>query len=461
MRHRERLEMEERIRKALRSVEADYAEVHLEERRRTRVDYHGRELESVGTNLSYGGNVRSYRRGGWGFVSYNDPDTIEECMKEACSQADLSSPGQGSLAESSPVTDELRLDLEDDPREVCLEEKEALARSYNETILKGRSITTSRVLYEDTFLRRWFYNTDGSSIVEERIYCGIHFGALAKDGTNVQRSFDSVGGTGGYSTVQRLQQEVERVTQEACDLLRADKVEAGRYTVVVDPKLAGVFAHEAFGHLSEADFLYENERLKEILTLGETFGPPNLSIVDDGTIPGERGYYQYDDEGVPARKTYLIRDGVLVGRLHSRETAARMAEPLSGNARAISYRFPPIVRMSCTYIEPRDKTFDDMVAEVDRGLYVKDSLGGQTELELFTFSSLKAYLIEGGKIGPMVRDVVLSGNVFETLKNIDAIGDDLCLCGGLGGCGKEGQAPLPVSDGSPHIRIRNVVIGGA
>ncbi len=452
--------MEDRIKRALEYVKADYAEVHLEERRSTRVNYQGKELESIGTSLSYGGNVRAYYRGGWGFVSFNDPELMEEYVKEASSQAECSSHGEGSLPQRPPIRDELAVDLEDDPREVPLDEKEALARSYNDIILKAKSVTTSRVLYDDTFLRRHFFNTEGSSIVEERVYCGTHFQALAKDGTNVQRSFDSIGGTRGYSTVLGLEGEVERIAKEASDLLKAEKVKGGRYTVILDPRLAGVFAHEAFGHLSEADFVYENEELKEIMKLGEVFGAPDLSIVDDGTVAGERGYYRYDDEGVPSQKTYLIREGILVGRLHSRETAAKMGEPLSGNARAISYRFPPIVRMSCTYIEPRDKSFDDMVSEVDSGLYVRDAMGGQTELELFTFSSVSAYLIESGKIGPMVRDVVLSGNLFETLKNIDAIGNDLALYGGLGGCGKGGQSPLPVSDGSPHIRIRNVVIGG-
>jgi len=101
-----------------------------------------------------------------------------------------------------------------------------------------------------------------------------------------------------------------------------------------------------------------------------------------------------------------------------------------------------------------------MVGEIDRGLYVVSALGGMTELEMFTFSAMKAYLIERGKVGPMVRDVILTGNVFATLKNIDAIGNDLQLHGGLGGCGKDWQSPLPVSDGGPHVRIRNVVIGG-
>ena len=138
-----------------------------------------------------------------------------------------------------------------------------------------------------------------------------------------------------------------------------------------------------------------------------------------------------------------------------------MGETPTGNSRALNFGYIPLVRMTNTFIEPQDATFEELLEDIDRGLYVVGAIGGQTELEMFTFSSRKAYEIVNGKIGKMVRDVVLSGNVFETLMNIDKIGNDLQLHGGLGGCGKGGQMPLPVSHGGPHIRIRNVVIGGA
>jgi TldD protein len=193
------------------------------------------------------------------------------------------------------------------------------------------------------------------------------------------------------------------------------------------------------------------------MTLGKHFGGEQLNVVDGAAVPGLRGSYVYDDEGVPAQKTYLIREGILVGRLHSRETAALMKEKLSGNARAISYRFPPIVRMTNTYIEPRSVTFNDMIADIKEGVYVKNWYGGTTSMEMFTFSAGEAYMIRNGKIAETLRPVVLTGNVFNTLKNIDAIGNDLDMNQG-GGCGKAGQSPLPVSNGSPHIRIQHCLI---
>lgn len=452
--------MEDLIRKALRGCDVDYAEVHIEEKLTSRVNYAGKEIEDVGTHSSLGGNVRAFSRGGWGFVSFNDTSRIQECAKDACAQARLVRRKDGKLAHSEAVRETVSVKLADDPAGIPLERKERVTRSYNDIILKSEKIETSRVRYEDSRIRRYFFNTEGSEIIEERVYCGIGYYAIAKDGNNVQVSFDSVGGTQGFNTVLNQEADVERVAKEAVDLLKAEKVTAGKYTVIVDQLLAGVFAHEAFGHLSEADFLYQNERVKKIMELGKRFGPDELSIVDDGTLLGERGYYKYDDEGVKSQKTYLIKDGILVGRLHSRETAGKMSEKPTGNARCISYRFHPIVRMSCTFIEPRDRSLEEMLSGIRKGIYAKGAYGGQTQLEMFTFSARRAYLIEGGKIGPLIRDVVLSGNVFETLKNIEGIGNDIKLHGGLGGCGKDGQGPLPTSTGSPHVRIRNVIIGG-
>ena len=222
--------------------------------------------------------------------------------------------------------------------------------------------------------------------------------------------------------------------------------------MVLDPVLAGVFTHEAFGHLSESDFIYENDRLRQIMTLGKEFGSTELNIVDSAAIPQLRGSYKYDDEGVPATKTHLIREGKLVGRLHSRETAARMNEEPTGNARAINYRYPPIVRMTNTYIEPGIASFDDLIADIKEGVYAKNWYGGMTSMEMFTFSAGEAYMIRQGKVAELLRPVMLTGNVFTTLKNIDAIGNDLEMNQG-GGCGKGGQMPLPVSNGLSLIHI--------
>jgi TldD protein len=135
-----------------------------------------------------------------------------------------------------------------------------------------------------------------------------------------------------------------------------------------------------------------------------------------------------------------------------------MGEPATGNARALDYRFPPIVRMTNTYIEQGDMSCEDIVAGIDEGVYARNWFGGTTSMEMFTFSAGEAYMIRNGKVAELLRPVKLTGNLFTTLMNIDALGNDMDFNQG-GGCGKGGQMPLPVSNGSPHIRIQDCVVG--
>jgi TldD protein len=407
-----------------------------------------------------GGSVRALVNGGWGFVAFNNIEDLPRYVKMACEQAALVGNKNVSLTETGVINDVVKTQVDVDPADVSLIDKHDLCQKYNNIILSSKKVQTSSVRYVDSHSTLYFANLEGSFIVCENIFCGISVMAMAKNGMDVQQAYNSIGDLRGYSKVENLEESCEEVTKRAVDLLSAKSVDAGKYTVIVDPKLCGVFTHEAFGHLSEADFIYENQKLREIMKIGKRFGSDELSIVDDGTLAGEAGYNKYDSEGTPTQKTYLIKDGILTNRLHSRETAAKMDEKPTGNARAISYGNEPIVRMTNTYMESRDQTFEEMLAGVDDGIYAKGSLGGQTNTEMFTFSAEEAYKIKDGKICEQVRDVVLTGNVFETLMNIDAIGNDRILFGGLGGCGKGGQSPLRVSDGGPHIRIEDVTIGG-
>ena len=131
---------------------------------------------------------------------------------------------------------------------------------------------------------------------------------------------------------------------------------------------------------------------------------------------------------------------------------------MTGNARALDYRFPPIVRMTNTYIERGERGFEELIADIDEGVYARNWFGGTTSMEMFTFSAGEAYMIRNGKVAELLRPVKLTGNLFTTLTNIDALGNDMDFNQG-GGCGKGGQMPLPVSNGSPHIRIQDCVVG--
>ncbi|RPI90525.1 MAG: TldD/PmbA family protein, partial [Spirochaetales bacterium] len=271
---------------------------------------------------------------------------------------------------------------------------------------------------------------------------------------------ESAAGFGGFELAQGREEMAERAAGMAVDLLHAEPAPGGTYDVVIDPHLAGVFIHEAFGHLSEADFIYENDRMKELMANGRRVGGESLCIIDDGSIEGLTGYIPIDDEGIVPGPAHLVKNGVLSAHLHSRETAYRMDEAPTGNARAISATSQPIVRMTNTYIENGPDSLEAMLDEAQGGLYVADALGGQTNLEMFTFSAGYGREIKNGRPGKLYRDVMLSGNTFQTLADIAMIGNDRAMFGGLGGCGKKGQSPLPVSFGGPHLLVKNVLIGG-
>jgi TldD protein len=197
----------------------------------------------------------------------------------------------------------------------------------------------------------------------------------------------------------------------------------------------------------------------EAMSIGRKFGTEDLQIFDGAASPEHRGSYFYDDEGVPATNTQLIKDGVLVGRLHSRETAGKLGETATGNARCLNYNYPPIVRMTNTWIGRGQTPIADLFTDIPIGVYAKNWQGGMTNGEMFTFTAGEAWMIRNGEIAEPVKDVTLSGNAFETLADIEAIGNDFGW-DESGGCGKGGQSGLAVGCGSPSLRIKNTIIGG-
>ena len=451
-------DIRERLESALKGHDARYIEIRVEEGESTRIRYRGRELEEIGRTTGLGGCVRALASG-WGFVSVNDLEGLRDKVATAVQSAHLVASDGIALAKVEPVVDIVPSLVKHDPLGVPLKDKKAIVDQYVEDIWKTEGITSSTVAYSDGHRKKVLATSEGTYIQQETVDVTAHLSAMARDGNDVQQAGLSLGSNGDYSFVTNLHKEATGIARRAVELLHAPQAKGGEYTVVLDPVLAGVFIHEAFGHLSEADHVYENQQLRDIMVLGRKFSGSHLNVVDGAAVPGLRGSYKYDDEGVPASRTYLLKEGELVGRLHSRETAAQMGEKPTGNARAITAQFPPIVRMTNTFIEPGTATLSDLLADIKEGIYVRNWYGGMTSMEQFTFSAGEAYAIRNGRIEELLRPVLLTGNLFTTLENLDAIANDLDMNQG-GGCGKSGQSPLPVSNGSPHIRIQKCLISG-
>lgn len=440
---------------------ADFLSIRLEEAEGTDIFLRGDKVETLSEGLSIGGQVRACYKGGWGFASFNQLSTLEERIEEAIAAAHLVGEEETLLAAVAPVQDSQILTLTGtDPRHVPLVKKKALCDRYAE-ILRSTSdqITTVSVRYSDSTQRILLATSEGTLLEQAWADMEMRFAATARNDSTVQTGRETSGSRKAYEDLEGLDQQVRSAAQRAVHSLTLPPVKGNTYTVVIDPILTGLFVHEAFGHLSEADMAYENPDLLEVMTLGRRFGPPELQIFDGAAIPGHRGSYAYDDEGTPATNTQLIKDGVLVGRLHSRETAGKLGEAPTGNARCLNYHYPPIVRMTNTWIESGTTPVADLFSGIQKGVYARNWLGGMTNGEMFTFSAGEAWMIREGKVAEPVRDVTLSGNVFKTLTDIEAVGNDF-YWDESGGCGKGGQSGLPVGCGGPSLRIREVVVGG-
>ncbi|MBD2363037.1 TldD/PmbA family protein [Anabaena minutissima FACHB-250] len=443
------------------SSRVDYLMIRLEESEGTDILLRGDKVETLSEGISSGGHIRACYKGGWGLSSFNQLSTIKERIEEAVAAARMVGDEETLLASIDPVQAVCTLPLTGkDPRQVTLSQKKALCDRYTE-LLKAEDyrITTTSVRYSDSSQRIILATSEGTLINQSWVDMEMRFAATAKNGETVQTGRETTGSRKAYEDLMNLDEQVKSASQRAVAALSLPTVKGNTYTVVIDPILTGLFVHEAFGHLSEADMAYENPDLLEVMTIGRQFGPEELQIFDGAAPEGHRGSYFYDDEGTPATTTQLIKDGILVGRLHSRETAGKLEESPTGNARCLNYHYNPIVRMTNTWIERGKTPVADLFTGIKEGVYARNWLGGMTNGEMFTFSAGEAWMIRNGEIAEPVKDVTLSGNVFQTLADIEAIGDDF-YWDESGGCGKGGQNGLPVGCGGPSLRIRDVVVGG-
>lgn len=247
--------MHDEVSQALKGHRAEYVEIRIEEGRSTRFQYRGRDLEDVGRTTGLGGNVRALVRGGWGFVSFNSPEGLKDKVKMAVKQANLVNGEAVKLAPVQPVVDQVAAQVKKDPRGVPLAEKKSILDRYNEVIWSVPKIQTSTITYSDRHKRVILASSEGSYIEQSKVDLMARFNAVARDGSNVQQSSLSLGSNGDFGFLENLDSQVEEMAKRAVELLSAPQVKGGEYTVILDPVLAGVFTHEAFGHLSESDFV--------------------------------------------------------------------------------------------------------------------------------------------------------------------------------------------------------------
>lgn len=435
----------------------DYIDIRFGMGENTSILMKDGNVDEINTGMSLATRVRVLNNGAWGFAYTSDLSKIDEITKTALKLSD-SLKGDVKLSESEIIKDKVEVDVKIPFKDVSIEEKKDIMKDANDaaTIEKVNSTTVS---YADSEVNELFMNSEGSEIQVKTDRVRMALNASATDGEIIQFGHGSLGGVKGFEVISEtdIEEFGRNIGEKAVRLLDAKPAPSGQFPVIADPELTGVLIHEALGHATEGDLILQNDSILKG-KIGEKIASDIVNIFDDASRKDGFGYYPYDVEGVKTKPNQLVKNGELISLLNSRETASKLGMKSSGNARSI-IADQPIVRMSNTYLQPGDNTFEELLEDIPNGMYLKGSRGGQVDTGkgIFQFNAAEGYLIEDGEITTPLRDVSLSGNILETLKNIDAIGNDFKLS--VGFCGKDGQT-APVGDGGPHTRILNALVGG-
>ncbi len=444
--------------------DAEYVEVRAQKLFKTLLTVKEGTVEAAKQGIENGAALRVLVNGAWGFASVGTlkANILNEAISEACKMAKSASSRLKtpiSLVETKAIEDKVIVKPQKDPSKISIEEKIKLTTDISDTILGyDNRVKSCTIDYLDLTGRNFFINSEGTHIEQDKLYVWSRILATAKEADIFTFSREEVGSTAGYEVFDKENPEVvgERVAKRAVEQLKAKPPKGGAFPVVLGPNVVGVFVHEAFGHLAEADLTLAGSVL--LNKLGRKIASEVVTFYDDGTVSGAFGSFKYDDEGIPAQKTLLVKDGVVVGLMHSRETAKKFNTQPTGNARAEDFRVEPIIRMRNTYMEPKDHSFEELLEDIKFGYYLKSFRGGQANLDgTFQVGIQEAYEIVKGELGETVRNVSISGNTLETLLKVDAVGKDFELWPGR--CGK-GQTAF-VCDGGPHVRVKEMLVGGS
>ncbi len=444
---------------------AAYAEARVEETAGTGVMLSNGQVEGAEESEQRGLSIRALVDGAMGFAATNiltrraARETAERAVRDARRQhtrQPISLAGQPDATASWQVSMQEELP--------GWEDKIAFLKALDD---RAAERTVSRLFsYEDAVVHRHLRTTGGAAVTSSVPRLSLFYLlTVARDGDTEQmnRQFGSTGGweqAAGWNVHGILDHDVDYLHR----LLREGQTPPeGTLDMVVAPYVSGIIAHESCGHPFEADRILGREAAQAGTSFvtpdmqGTRIGSPAVSVVDDPTIPNSYGHYRYDDEGVPAGHRHLIRDGVINSFLHNRETASRMDTRSNGAARASAYSREPIVRMANTYIEPDDHTLDELIEDVDRGIYMATFMEWNIDDRRYNqkYVGEEAYAIEDGAITHPVRHPALEIITPGFYRSVDAVGDTLELYPAT--CGKgDPMQPMPVTTGGPALRLREV-----
>ena len=419
-------------------------------------------VSSGGFHTDYGVGIRVLKGEKTGYA-YTENTDLEDMMK-AAKAASAIACGSNESRHYSPVSGEARdmYPVIKNWRDMSADAFLPFLKSLETRVFRSDSrIVKVIVRLSDSVSDVLMYNSLGELTCDTRPMGSVTVTAVFSqngktENKTASRSFRTGAELISDMLIEELASDVVRGIDERFEAIRP---KGGQMSVVMGAGASGILLHEAMGHAFEADF---NRKGQSIFSgkIGKQVCPAGINVVDDGTVMYNRGSGNYDDEGVPGQKTYMITDGILTSYLHDRISAAWYGVAPTGNGRRENFRYNPIPRMRATYMESGNASPDGIISSVSKGIYVDEFSNGQVKIGAgdFTFFVKSGFLIENGRLTAPVKDRNIIGNGPKALSDIVAVGNDLKIDNGTWTCGKEQS--VPVSCGMPTILVSSLTVGG-
>ncbi|MEX0954512.1 MAG: metalloprotease TldD [Rhizobiaceae bacterium] len=442
---------------------ADDGELFVEYREGEALVFDNGRLKTGSFNTDKGFGLRTVAGEAVGYA--HSSELSEAALKRASDAVSTVKAGySGTLAER-PAGTNLHLYGEDNPiaapgfeeKVGLLTEIDAYVRSADPRV---RQVTASLAAsWQQVEIMRG----DGATIQDIRPLVRVNVAVVVGDGDRQESGSHGMGGRksfGEFVAEDSWKFAADEALRQALVNLSADPAPAGTFDIVLASGWPGVMLHEAVGHGLEGDFNRKKTSAFAGL-MGQQVAAKGVTVVDDGTIAERRGSLTIDDEGTPSGRNVLIDDGKLVGYMQDRQNARLMGMKATGNGRRESYAHEPMPRMTNTFMTAGDKTPEEIIASVDKGIYAVSFGGGQVDITSgkFVFGCTEAYMIENGKVTRPIKGAMLIGNGPDAMHRVSMIGNDMKLDTGIGMCGKAGQG-VPVGVGQPHLRMDAMTVGG-
>lgn len=439
---------------------ADFVEIFVERTRGQAISFLDQKVKNIrsGTDFGIGLRVVYGHKALYGYTNRSDKDELLRIIDVLCAE-DTQDRDFTECSFENPLRGQQQASrgLDQSPN---LEDKIHFLREVDRF---GRQHSHITQLDLNT-IQRWqqveIFNSEGLHVSDDRHYTRLSLSAIAQDGSEQARAYLGPGQCLGWEFVDSLdpQELAETLSARAMTMLKAQPCPAGKMPVIIDNGFGGVIFHEACGHLLETTSVEKQASVFHD-KMGEMIANPAVSAVDDGTINGMWGSINFDDEGMKAQRTQLIKDGRLVSFLVDRMGSVKTGFERTGSGRRQSYRYAPASRMRNTFIEPGSYSVDDLLASVDNGLFAKVMGGGSVTPGTgdFNFAIEEAYLIENGRVTRPVKGATLIGSGPVALKNISMVASNFELAAGM--CGSV-SGSVPVTVGQAALKVDEILVGG-